>query len=74
MKKWLTLMVLGTAVAATAGLSSPAGLSSRVAARLPDREPTDAEVEARVDARLQEVMHVLLSGQRSEARTAALHR
>ena len=71
MKKWLTLMVLSAAVAGTAGLSS------RVAAQ-PDSqlgsEPSDAEVNARVDARLQEVMHAVLAGQRSEASTAALGR
>ena len=67
MKKWLTLMVLGAAVAATAGLSS------RVAAQ-PEVEPTAAEVEAKVDERLREVMHTLLAAQRSNASTAALHR
>jgi hypothetical protein len=66
MKKWLTLMVLGTAVAA-AGLSSQAALQSA-------QEPTDAEVEARVDARLHEVMQAVLAGHRSEERTAAIGR
>lgn len=67
MKKWLTLMVFGSAVAATVGLSS------RVSAQ-PDREPTDAELYAQVDARLQEVMHAVLAGQRSEATTEAPRR
>ena len=70
MKKWLALMVFGvfgSAVAATVGLSS------RVSAP-PEREPTEAEVYAQVDARLQEVMHAVLSGQRSDASPAALHR
>ncbi|MBN1203955.1 MAG: hypothetical protein JXB05_03395 [Myxococcaceae bacterium] len=66
MKKWLTLMVLGAVVAT-------AGLSSRVAAQ-PEGEPTEAEVHAKVDERLREVMHTLLSKQDANARTAALHR
>jgi hypothetical protein len=67
MKKWLTLMVFGSAVAATVGLSS------RVAAQ-PDAEPSDAQVEARVDARLHEVMQAVLAGQRSETGTAGFSR
>lgn len=67
MKKFLTLLVLGTAVVAAAGLSSQQ-------APLPAGEPTDAEFEAHVDARLHEVMQGLLAGQRSEARTASLGR
>ncbi len=67
MKKWLTLLVLGTAVVAVAGLSSQA-------APPPAEEPTKAEFEAHVDARLQQVMQGLLAGQRSEAPTAALGR
>jgi hypothetical protein len=64
MKKWLTLLVLGTAVAAVAGLSSQE-------APPPAEEPTEAEFEAHVDARLHEVMQDLLAGQRSEALPAA---
>ncbi|WP_224245308.1 hypothetical protein [Hyalangium gracile] len=60
-------MVFSAAVAGTVGLSS------RVVAQ-PEREPTDAELEAKVDARLHEVMRAVLAGQRSEARTAALAR
>jgi hypothetical protein len=67
MKKFLTLLVLGTAVVAVAGLSSQQ-------APLPDGEPTEAEFEAHVDARLHEVMQGLLAGQHSEERTAALGR
>jgi hypothetical protein len=67
MKKWLTLMVLAVAVAGTVGLSS------RVSAQ-PERELSDAELEARVDARLQEIMHALLTARRSEAHPAALGR
>ena len=66
MKKWLTLGVLGTAVAA-------AGLSAREEAP-PAREPTDAEVAAHVDARLHEVMHGLLASEHSDALTAAVRR
>jgi hypothetical protein len=67
MKKWLTLLVLGMAVVAVAGLSSQE-------APPPAEEPTEAEFEAHVDARLHKVMQELLAGQRSEARTAALGR
>ncbi|MDY7228654.1 hypothetical protein [Hyalangium rubrum] len=67
MKKWLTLMVLGVAVAATVGLSS------RVAAQ-PESVPSDSEVNAHVDSRLAEVMHSLLKAQAADARTAALGR
>lgn len=67
MKKFLTLLVLGTAVVAVAGLSSQQ-------APLSEGEPTEAEFEAHVDARLHEVMQGLLAGQRSEAPTAALGR
>jgi hypothetical protein len=67
MKKFLTLLVLGTAVVAVAGLSSQQ-------APLPAGEPSQAEFEAHVDARLHEVMQDLLAGQRSEARTAASSR
>jgi hypothetical protein len=65
MKKWLTLLVLGGAVTV--------GMSSQVAAQ-PDTGPSDAEVEARVDARLREVMHTLVLAPPSDARTAALGR
>jgi hypothetical protein len=67
MKKFFTLLVLGTAVVAVAGLSSQQ-------APLPVGEPTEAEFEAHVDARLHEVMQGLLAGHRSEAPTAALGR
>lgn len=63
MKKWLTLLVLGTAVVAVAGLSS------RQAPVLAE-EPSQARFEAHVDARLHEVLKGLLAGQRSEAGTA----
>jgi hypothetical protein len=66
MKKWLTLMVLGVAVATV-------GLSTRVAAQ-PEEQPSEAEVHAKVDERLREVMHTLLSKQDTDARTAALRR
>ena len=65
MKTWLTLLVLG-------GLMT-VGLSSRVAAQ-PDVGPSDAEVEAHVDARLGELMHTLLNAPPADGRTAALGR
>lgn len=68
MKKWLVLGVLGTAVAAAAGLSS-----REQAAPVP-AEPTDAEVAAHVDARLHEVMHGILASQHSDALSATAHR
>ncbi len=64
MKTWVTLLVLG-------GADGTAGLSSRVAAQ-PDLEPSDAEVEAHVDARLGKLMHTLLNAPPADARTAAL--
>jgi hypothetical protein len=64
MKKWLTLLVLGTAVVAVAGLSAQE-------APPPAEEPTEAEFEAHVDARLHEVMQGLLAAQHSDALTAA---
>jgi hypothetical protein len=67
MGKWMTLLVLGGAMAATVGLSS------RVAAQ-PDTGPSDAEVEAHVDARLREVMHSLLVAPPTNAHTAAVGR
>ncbi|HEX8699770.1 MAG TPA: hypothetical protein VF815_13085 [Myxococcaceae bacterium] len=65
MKTWLTLLVLGGLVTV--------GLSSQVAAQ-PDLGPSDAEVEAHVDARLGELMHTLLQAPPADARTAALGR
>jgi hypothetical protein len=68
MKKWLVLGVLGTAVAAAAGLSS----RQEVAPKVP--EPTDAEVAAHVDARLHQVMHGILAIEHSDTLTATAHR
>ena len=65
MKTWLTLLVLGGLVTV--------GLSSKVAAQ-PDKGPSDAEVQAHVDARLREVMHTLVLAPAADARTAALGR
>jgi len=65
MKMWLTLLVLGGLVTV--------GLSSKVAAQ-PDKGPSDAEVQAHVDARLREVMHTLVLAPPADARTAALGR
>lgn len=67
MKKWLTILVLGGAVGATVGLST------RVAAQ-PEAGPTDAEFEAKVDARLREVLHIHLAARQSDAHTAARSR
>ncbi|WP_225410878.1 hypothetical protein [Stigmatella hybrida] len=67
MRKWLTILALGT-VATAAG-----AMSSRVTAA-PETGPSAAEVEARVDARLREVLHTHLAAQQADARTAAILR
>lgn len=65
MKLWVTLLMLGGLVTV--------GLSSRVAAQ-PDPGPSDAEVDAHVDARLGKLMHTLLQTPPKDARPAALGR
>jgi hypothetical protein len=67
MKKWLTILALGT-VAAVAG-----AVSTRRAAAS-GTSPSTAEVEAQVDARLREVLHTHLAAQQAHARTAAILR
>ncbi|MCP3145053.1 hypothetical protein [Pyxidicoccus xibeiensis] len=70
MKKLVAVLVLGVALMGTVGLSG------RVDARpgVEDREPTDAQVEAALDARQKELLGVLLRARTSDARTAAFHR
>jgi hypothetical protein len=70
MKKLVAVAVFGVALMGTLGLSArvdaqPGGV---------EMEPTEAQVEAALDARQKELLGVLLKAQRTEARTAALHR
>ncbi|MDC0709599.1 hypothetical protein POL68_14100 [Stigmatella sp. ncwal1] len=67
MKKWLTILALGTVAAATESMSSRG-------AEAPAPGPSAAEVDARVDERLREVLHTHLAAQQADARTAAILR
>lgn len=61
---------------AVVGLLGTLGLAARVDARpgVDAMEPTDAQVEAALDARQKLVLSKLLETQRSATRTAAIHR
>ncbi|WP_426754099.1 hypothetical protein [Myxococcus sp. Y35] len=58
------------------GLLGTLGLAARVDARpgVNGMEPTDAQVEAALDARQKLVLSTLLRAQQADARTAAIHR
>ena len=58
------------------GLMATLGLAARVDARpgVDGMEPTDAQVEAALDARQKLVLSKLLKNQQTDARTAAVHR
>ncbi|NOK06635.1 MULTISPECIES: hypothetical protein [Myxococcus] len=58
------------------GLMGTLGMAARVDARpgVDGMEPTDAQVEAALDARQKLVLGNLLRVQQTDARTAALHR
>ncbi|AKQ64385.1 hypothetical protein A176_001297 [Myxococcus hansupus] len=58
------------------GLMGTLGLAARVDARpgVDGMEPTDAQVEAALDARQKLVLSKLLQIQQTDARTAAIHR
>lgn len=58
------------------GLMGTLGVAARVDARpgADGMEPTDAQVEAALDARQKLVLSNLLRVQQTEARTAAIHR
>lgn len=58
------------------GLMGTLGMAARVDARpgADGMEPTDAQVEAALDARQKLVLSNLLRVQQTEARTAAIHR
>ncbi|MCP3103341.1 hypothetical protein LZ198_31110 [Myxococcus sp. K15C18031901] len=71
MKKLVAVTVLGLSVL------SAMGLSGRVDARpgmVSDEGPTQAEVEAALDARQKELLGILLEAQRTGERTASAHR
>ena len=70
MKKLVAVLVFGVALVGTAGVSA------RVDAQpgMTGLEPTEAQVEAALDARQKEVLGTLLEAQETNARTAALHR
>jgi hypothetical protein len=71
MKKLLAVLALGIAVMATAGLST------RVDARpenTADEGPSDAQLDAVLDAQAHEVMARLLEAQRNAHRMTNLHR
>ncbi|GHG63595.1 hypothetical protein [Comamonas sp. JC664] len=61
---------------AVVGLMGTLGLAARVDARpgVDGMEPTDAQVEAALDARQKLVLSKLLQIQQTDARTAAIHR
>lgn len=68
MKKLVAVAVLG--------LMGTLGVAARVDARpgVDGMEPTDAQVEAALDARQKLVLSKLLRVQQTDARTAAIHR
>ena len=70
MKKLMAVAVFGVALMGTLGLSARVDAQPGVA----ELEPTEAQVEAALDARQKELLGVLLEAQRTEAPTAALHR
>jgi hypothetical protein len=70
MKKLVAVLVFGVAVMGTLGVSArvdaqPGGV---------EVEPTEAQVEAALDARQKELLSSLLRAQVTDARTAALPR
>ncbi|ADO74033.1 uncharacterized protein STAUR_6276 [Stigmatella aurantiaca DW4/3-1] len=67
MKKWLTILALGAVGGATGAVSSRDNGA-------PAPGPSAAEVDARVDERLREVLHTHLAAQQADARTAAILR
>ncbi|WP_164010281.1 hypothetical protein [Pyxidicoccus trucidator] len=70
MKKLVAVFVFGVALVGTVGVSARVDAQPGVEAL----EPTEAQVEAALDARQKEVLGTLLEAQGTDARTAALHR
>jgi hypothetical protein len=71
MKKLLALLVCGVGLAATAGLSTQVDARPGVAAA---EGPTDAQVEAALDAQARKTMGRLLEAQRNSGRMSTLPR
>lgn len=70
MKKLVAVLVFGVALMGTLGVS--ARVDAQPGSR--EQEPTDAQVEAALDARQKEILGDLLRAQAANARTAALPR
>ena len=72
MKKLVAVLVFGVALMGTLGVS--ARVDAQPGVRGSELEPTEAQVEAALDARQKELLGTLLKGQAADARTAAFHR
>jgi hypothetical protein len=72
MKKLVAVLVFGVALMGTLGVS--ARVDAQPGGREPEPEPTEAQVEAALDARQKELLGALLRAQSADARTAAFHR
>lgn len=70
MKRLVAVFVFGVALMGTSGMSARRDAQPGMAGV----EPTEAQVEAALDARQKEVLGTLLEAQATDARTAALHR
>jgi hypothetical protein len=70
MKKLVAVLVFGVALMGTVGVSARVDAQPGVTGL----EPTEAQVEAALDARQKELLGTLLKVQAADARTAALHR
>ncbi|MFP2924997.1 hypothetical protein ACLESO_07220 [Pyxidicoccus sp. 3LG] len=70
MKKLVAVLVFGVALMGTLGVSARVDAQPGV----DGMEPTEAQVEAALDARQKELLGALLRAQTSDARTAAFHR
>lgn len=71
MKNWVALIGFGVALAATVGLSTRVDARPGTSAA---EGPTDAQVEAALDAQAREVFGRLLEAQRTGERMATLPR
>lgn len=72
MKKLVAVLVFGVALMGTLGVS--ARVDAQPGGQEPELEPTEAQVEAALDARQKELLGALLRAQSADARTAAFHR
>ncbi|NMO15520.1 hypothetical protein HPC49_07415 [Pyxidicoccus fallax] len=71
MKKLVAVLVFGVALMGTLGGSARVDAQPGVREEL---EPTQAQVEAALDARQKELLGTLLKSRAADARTAAFHR